>query len=155
MQLARKAVHASLTLSSRHPGSSLQVPARKIAGRTLEAAGIDGGVCAEGAGLGAASGNAPDRGAAGAAGAGACVVLQLAPTKIMRHAQKADPNPWSFSARCFMMAASINVPSAVSMDLLWLLMEAGVALALLLGIVWWTWPRRRERDASADQKPKS
>jgi hypothetical protein len=26
--------------------------------------------------------------------------------------------------------------------LLWLLLEAGVALALLLGIVWWTWPRK-------------
>lgn len=35
------------------------------------------------------------------------------------------------------------------MDLLWLLAEAGVALALLLGIVWWTWPRRRsEKDES-------
>ena len=30
------------------------------------------------------------------------------------------------------------------MDLVWLLAEAGVALALLLGIVWWTWPRRRD-----------
>ena len=28
------------------------------------------------------------------------------------------------------------------MDLFWLLLEAGVALALLLFIVWWTWPRR-------------
>ncbi len=38
-------------------------------------------------------------------------------------------------------------------SLFWLLLEAGVALALLLAIVWWTWPRRksgederRERD---------
>jgi hypothetical protein len=30
------------------------------------------------------------------------------------------------------------------MDLLWLMLEAAVALALLLGIVWWTWPRRRK-----------
>ena len=30
------------------------------------------------------------------------------------------------------------------MDLLLLLLEAGVALALLLGIVWWTWPRKRK-----------
>ena len=29
------------------------------------------------------------------------------------------------------------------MELLLLLLEAGVALALLLGIVWWTWPRKR------------
>jgi hypothetical protein len=28
-------------------------------------------------------------------------------------------------------------------SLLWLLIEAGVALALLLFIVWWTWPRRK------------
>lgn len=34
------------------------------------------------------------------------------------------------------------------MDLLWLLMEAGVALALLLGLVWWTWPRRRKEGES-------
>jgi hypothetical protein len=30
--------------------------------------------------------------------------------------------------------------------LLWLLLEAGVALALLLLIVWWTWPRKKPRD---------
>jgi len=30
--------------------------------------------------------------------------------------------------------------------LLWLLLEAGVALALLILIVWWTWPRRQTRD---------
>ena len=29
----------------------------------------------------------------------------------------------------------------VFMDLFLLLVEAGIALALLLGIVWWTWPR--------------
>ena len=27
-----------------------------------------------------------------------------------------------------------------------LVLEAGVALALLLFIVWWTWPRRKQRD---------
>jgi hypothetical protein len=36
------------------------------------------------------------------------------------------------------------------MDLLWLLLEAGVALALLLGIVWWTWPRKRRRPDDAE-----
>jgi hypothetical protein len=30
--------------------------------------------------------------------------------------------------------------------LLWLLLEAGVALALLVFIVWWTLPRRKPRD---------
>jgi hypothetical protein len=32
------------------------------------------------------------------------------------------------------------------MDLLWLLLEAGVALALLIWLVWWTWPRGRDKD---------
>jgi hypothetical protein len=31
-------------------------------------------------------------------------------------------------------------------SLLWLLLEAGVALALLVLIVWWTWPRRKPDD---------
>jgi hypothetical protein len=35
------------------------------------------------------------------------------------------------------------------MDLFLLLLEAGVALALLLGIVWWTWPRSRNKDDDA------
>jgi hypothetical protein len=30
--------------------------------------------------------------------------------------------------------------------LLLLLLEAGVALALLVFIVWWTWPRGKHRD---------
>jgi hypothetical protein len=29
--------------------------------------------------------------------------------------------------------------------LLWLLIEAGIALAILIGIVWWTLPGRRDR----------
>ncbi|MGE5526728.1 MAG: hypothetical protein ACM3SS_23670 [Rhodospirillaceae bacterium] len=38
-------------------------------------------------------------------------------------------------------------------SLLWLLLEAGVALALLLVIVWWTWPRRKsDVEASADDE---
>jgi hypothetical protein len=34
------------------------------------------------------------------------------------------------------------------MELLWLLLEAAVALLLLIAIVWWTWPRQG-RDASS------
>ena len=33
----------------------------------------------------------------------------------------------------------------------WLLLEAGVALALLLFIVWWTWPRAPR--PPAEQEP--
>jgi hypothetical protein len=33
----------------------------------------------------------------------------------------------------------------------WLLLEAGVALAILLLIVWWTWPKRAPRDRDSDQ----
>jgi hypothetical protein len=39
---------------------------------------------------------------------------------------------------------------------LWLLLlEAGVALALLLFIVWWTWPRGKSRDGGATDKRKN
>ena len=39
------------------------------------------------------------------------------------------------------------------MDLLWLLLEAAVALMLLLGIVWWTWPRgRRDHTSTGPDK---
>jgi hypothetical protein len=39
------------------------------------------------------------------------------------------------------------------MEGLWLLLlEAGVALALLLFIVWWTWPRGRSRDDDPGDK---
>jgi hypothetical protein len=38
--------------------------------------------------------------------------------------------------------------------MIWLLLEAGVALAILLFIVWWTWPRKpklpRARDRDTD-----
>jgi hypothetical protein len=40
------------------------------------------------------------------------------------------------------------------MELFWLLLEAGVALALLLGIVWWTWPRARDDDESTRTRHK-
>ena len=33
-----------------------------------------------------------------------------------------------------------------------LLLEAGVALALLLFIVWWTWPRGERRDGDANDE---
>jgi hypothetical protein len=38
------------------------------------------------------------------------------------------------------------------MELLWLLLEAALALMLLLGIVWWTWPREpKDRSRSRDR----
>lgn len=43
----------------------------------------------------------------------------------------------------------------IPMDLLLLLLEAGIALMLLLGIVWWTWPRSRPEDEKRDDaKPR-
>jgi hypothetical protein len=41
---------------------------------------------------------------------------------------------------------------SISMDLLLLLLEAGVALLLLLGIVWWTWPRKRTDDSARSRR---
>ncbi|MDH5536320.1 MAG: hypothetical protein OEZ08_12235 [Betaproteobacteria bacterium] len=38
--------------------------------------------------------------------------------------------------------------------LLWLVLEAGVALGLLVLIVWWTWPRRqRDEESEPGDKP--
>lgn len=37
----------------------------------------------------------------------------------------------------------------------WLLLEAGVALAIGLFIVWWTWPKKRPGDEGADDEPDS
>lgn len=31
-------------------------------------------------------------------------------------------------------------------SLLWLVLEAGIALLLLVFIVWWTWPRKKSED---------
>ena len=36
--------------------------------------------------------------------------------------------------------------------LMWLLLEAGVALGLVIFFVWWTLPRRRDRDGEKDDK---
>ncbi len=55
---------------------------------------------------------------------------------------------WIFATRSLMMAVSITsgIHPFTAMELFLLLLEAGVALALLLGIVWWTWPRARKKD---------
>jgi hypothetical protein len=52
------------------------------------------------------------------------------------------PTKWIFGAGSLIMAASI--PSGLSMELLLLGLEALVALLLLIGIVWWTMPRKRK-----------
>ncbi len=36
--------------------------------------------------------------------------------------------------------------------MLWFLLEAGVALAILLFIVWWTWPRKPPDDRDPHRK---
>jgi len=35
-------------------------------------------------------------------------------------------------------------------SLFWLLLEAGVALLILILIVWWTWPKKRRQDSARD-----
>jgi len=36
--------------------------------------------------------------------------------------------------------------------MIWFLIEAGVALAILLFIVWWTWPKGPPHDRDPDQR---
>ncbi len=38
--------------------------------------------------------------------------------------------------------------------MLWLLLEAAVALAIALFIVWWTWPRKPKPRGDRDTPPK-
>jgi hypothetical protein len=52
-------------------------------------------------------------------------------------------------------SAATRIPEVYSdavEGLLWLLLEAGVALALLLLIVWWTWPRRKAGKKTNDER---
>jgi hypothetical protein len=39
------------------------------------------------------------------------------------------------------ITAKLNVDSGYR-NMLWLLLEAGLALAILVFIVWWTWPKK-------------
>jgi hypothetical protein len=39
--------------------------------------------------------------------------------------------------------------------LLWLILEAAIALALLLLIVWWTWPRKPHTGDDATPPPRN
>ena len=39
--------------------------------------------------------------------------------------------------------------------LLWLILEAAITLALLLLIVWWTWPRKPRTDDDATHLPRN
>jgi Na+-driven multidrug efflux pump len=38
-------------------------------------------------------------------------------------------------------------------SLLWFLLEAGAALAALIFIVWWTWPKGKSDDTEAKTPP--
>ena len=98
-------------------------------GGTTEGAGLTmgGGICA------------------GVAGAFEVDVVHALAMTINTGAPARISAEWIFPGPSRIMARSI--PSDLVMELFWLLLEAGVALLLLLGIVWWTWPRQR-KDAS-------
>jgi hypothetical protein len=68
-------------------------------------------------------------------------VLHAALTAAAKYASQRSRGRWNFPAGSRIMAEEYSVPLHAFMDLFLLLLEAGVALALLLGIVWWTWPR--------------
>lgn len=85
-------------------------------------------------GVGAA-GDATEGGAEGGGDAGgdaqAAIATVTAPIKVRR----ARVNPFG--------GCVSGISSAAMEGLMWLLIEAGVALLLLVLIVWWTWPRAR------------
>lgn len=64
------------------------------------------------------------------------------------HTARGIARDWIFAAPSIIMDSYIR---ATSMEaLLWLLLEAGVALLLLVLIVWWTWPRGQKTNAPRD-----
>ena len=72
-------------------------------------------------------------------------VAQPAIHRASAHAARAGSRVWIFATRSLIMGAR----TSYSMEtLLWLLLEAGVALLLLVLIVWWTWPRDRTGNAA-------
>lgn len=58
------------------------------------------------------------------------------------------------SVKCAILSIARKYSAVGTMEsLLWLLLEAGVALGLLLAIVWWTWPRKGpDRDDEANRR---
>jgi len=139
-------------LSSLQPGNSLNEAALKVAPDVLPgvagAAVSAGAGAAEGAGFtaGAVTGAA---GGVGVVGGGAAHAVKSKPTA---HNCSFNSIEWSFRRQSFMIKRSIT--SRFFMDLLWFLLEAGLALSLLLGIVWWTWPRQARKDKGASTREK-
>src|SRR5262245_57232901 len=142
-QLARKALHAVAGSSAFHPGRSLHAAGRSAPGSIADGglavpsgnSGLTGSVvCGAFTGGITAGGRAVGGGDGGGCGA--------------RTSQPASANAAATISRI-----STAAPARLEcrMDaLMWLLAEAGVALALLLFIVWWTMPRRKRR---GDKEP--
>ena len=102
----------------------------------------------DGAALGAFGTDDDCVGGAGEAGAGSGVtggVLHAAASMMSAIAQARGSGAWIFFRGSRMMR---RVYRRTFVDLFLLLLEAGVALALLIGIVWWTWPRKRKADGT-------
>jgi len=113
---------------------------------TAGSAGLTGGAgvvstggsgCAgTGAGTGAGEGGVGDGGA---------------PMRSDSHAVRANSAPMTIRRRSMMIAVGRTMRGSISQRsngffsdgafMLWLVFEAGVALAILVFIVWWTWPR--------------
>jgi len=47
--------------------------------------------------------------------------------------------------------STVGIETFAELDMTWLLLEAGVALALLILIVWWTLPRKPRDDKDAEE----
>lgn len=54
---------------------------------------------------------------------------------------------WIFGADSLKCGIHQSITPFIAMEsLLWLLLEAGIALLILIFIVWWTLPRRKSGD---------
>src|SRR5262245_60741898 len=84
-----------------------------------------------------------------------CVVSQPVSTKSAQSSQTRIARSWRGNAdslKCgFTLGSQYRLDIAMEGFLL-LLLEAGVALAILIFIVWWTWPRRERDDGRHNEK---
>jgi hypothetical protein len=78
-------------------------------------------------------------------------VAQLARVALSTAAIQQNARPWPFDVRSLIIGPRLTSFRIRSMDLLLLVLEAAVALLLLLGIVWWTWPRQRKDKTERDE----
>ena len=127
----------------------------------MAAGGVTAGLAGGSGGFSAGGGVSTGVAAGVVTGAGAGVAAGGAPTRIDSQAARAHRAQATVMRRSMIVKARGTMRRSISQGLrensqsavmFWLIVEAGVALAVLLFIVWWTWPRTpRHKDTPPDE----